>query len=58
MTRKVEFPYHTGWKGHCKKTGQRQIHLPKMKSDRDKKVDEAEMAKVIIKCYLSLQWRD
>ena len=58
MTKEVEVPCHTGSKGHCNNPGQRQIHLPKKTSDLDKNVDETEIVKVIIKCYLSLQWRD
>ena len=58
MTKEVEFPCHTGWKGHCNNPGQRQIHLAKMTTDRDKNVDEKEIVKVIINCCPSLQWRD
>ena len=58
MTKEVEVPCHTGWKGHCNNPGQRQLHLPKTTSDRDKIVDETEMVKVINKCWPSLQWRD
>ena len=58
MTKEVKFPCHTGRKGHCNNPGQRQIHLPKMTSLRDKFVDETEMVKVIIKCWPSLEWSD
>ena len=58
MTKEVEFPCLTSWKGHCNTPGQRQIHLPKMTSDRDKFVDETEMVKIFNKCWPSLQWSD
>ena len=37
LRKEVEFPCHTGCKEHCKNPGQRQIHLPKMTSDREEK---------------------